>query len=385
VLSLLECANFFEEPRYANRAKIILQAILNNQSTEGWYTEYEGADPGYQTLCLYYLAQVYRLHPDEKLLDSLTRAIEFLAWFVHPDGTFAGEYGSRRTSIYYPGGVALLQDAIPMARSITQFMARSIMENRTITVDTVDIGNLAPLLSSTTLLLDILNTSDMPESITPDLPWQQENQICDFPEAGLYARSTARHYAILGVSNGGVLKIFDRQAQVVLLNDGGYVGENERGLVITTQITELNKNCLATADVIEVQAPFFRMLHASPTPFQFILLRVLNLTLMRSLWLGNRVKDLLVRRLISGKHQVPLYLIRKITFFSDYIEIEDRFSTESALRLHWLKSGVPFVAIHMASARYFQGFTAEPQQEQPQNIDVSQFTSEGFVQIRKVT
>jgi hypothetical protein len=385
VLCLLECANFFNESHYAHRAKTILQTILDHQSREGWYLEYEGADPGYQTLCLHYLAQVYQLSPDERLRNSLTKAVDFLAWFVHPDGTFAGEYGSRRTSIYYPGGLALLQGAIPMARSMTQFMTKSIVENRTITVDTVDIGNLAPLLSSTTLLLDIFKATDMAGFTTPDLPWQRENQICDFSEAGLYVRSTARHYAILGASNGGVLKVFDRQTQVILLNDGGYVGEDKRGLAITTQITELDKKRVATADAVEVECPFFRMLQASPTPFQFILLRLLNLTLMRSLWLGNRVKDMLVRRLISGKHRIPLCLRRKVIFSADYIEIEDRFSVEKPLSLLWLKCGVPFVAIHMASARYFQGFTAEPQQEQLQHVDVSLLATQGYVQIRKVT
>ena len=33
------------------REKELLKIILNHQSEEGWYKEYEGADQGYQTLC----------------------------------------------------------------------------------------------------------------------------------------------------------------------------------------------------------------------------------------------------------------------------------------------------------------------------------------------
>ena len=40
------------------RAKNLLGIILDNQSSDGWYSEYGSADPGYETLGLYYLADV---------------------------------------------------------------------------------------------------------------------------------------------------------------------------------------------------------------------------------------------------------------------------------------------------------------------------------------
>ena len=77
------------------RDKELLQIIYDNQSSEGWYKEYEGADPGYQTLCTYYLSCVYELTKDEKLLESLRRSARFLSHFIHPDGTIGGLYVSR--------------------------------------------------------------------------------------------------------------------------------------------------------------------------------------------------------------------------------------------------------------------------------------------------
>ena len=380
VFSLLTCAEFFDESRYERRAEFLLQRILNHQSNEGWFLEYEGADPGYQTLCIHYLAQVYQMKPDERLLKALTKAVNFLSWFVNPDGTFAGEYGSRRTAVYYPGGLALLQ-SIPMALSITQHMVWSIAEENTVTIDDVDVGNVAPLLSSYILLLDTLKANETNLNLAvPPLPWQEENACQDFAEAGLYVRSSKRYYAVTGASNGGVLKIFDRDQRRLLLDDGGYVGESEDGSKVTTQITDLKRKCLATHKHIQIEVPFYRMPQTVLTPAQFVLLRILNLTIMHSVWLGNQVKALLVRRLISGKRRVPLNLVRTLIFEREHVVIQDQLTIQSQFSLRWLECGRPFVAIHMASSRYFQGFSVSDQRGQPHTVDVLSLKTRGIVQ-----
>jgi len=102
-LALQKAGNFLKQPAYNARSREILDFILSKQSREGWYVEYGGADPGYQTLCMYYLAQIYGIAPYNELRKSLSTSLDFLQYFVQPDGSFGGEYGSRRTEIYYPG------------------------------------------------------------------------------------------------------------------------------------------------------------------------------------------------------------------------------------------------------------------------------------------
>lgn len=77
----------------ARRGRVFLERILSAQSPEGWFREYEGADPGYQTLATYYLAALHQLRPDLELLEPLRRSIRFLWRFAHPDGSFGGHYG----------------------------------------------------------------------------------------------------------------------------------------------------------------------------------------------------------------------------------------------------------------------------------------------------
>jgi len=379
VLSLLLSAEYFGETRYQERAETILEAILKQQSPEGWFLEYEGADPGYQTLCLYYLAQVYQKLRSEVLRKVLDRAVTFIAHFVHPDGTFAGEYGSRRTAIFYPGGMALLSQEFPMAFSITQAMCRSIYAGHTVTLCDVDTGNLVPLLSNyiCTLQTGVLNE----EVAAPSLPWEHSMVRQDFSQAGLYVRGTERYYAILGTSNGGVLKVFDKPQRRILWDDGGYVGQLADGTLITTQVTTLGRPCAVGEDDIMLTSDFHKVLHSLPTPGRFVLLRLLSLTLMHSLWLGNMAKKGLVKLLISGKWRCAMQLQRRVRFETNRVVVEDLLSKSPRLRVAWLEFGRKFVSIHMASARYFEGQQLAPPPPVPR-IDVNRLNQQQCLNVQ---
>lgn len=353
-LALLKLGRYFDHREAVTAARRFLSRVLDSQSREGWYVEYEGADPGYQTLCLHYLAQYYRLEPDDRLKQSLGRAFDFIQWFVHPDGTFGGEYGSRRTAVFYPGGTALLSGEFPVAAAIWNRMRNALESGQTVTPDRVDIGNLAPLLSS--WLLAAGNWKDQFENL-PELPCQKNSATADFPGCGIYVRNRDGKYVVCGTANGGVIKAFDRDSGKMLFNDGGYVGGLHNGGKITTQLTLLNRKVSATESGIEFEAPFFVMPDAVPTPFKFLLLRMLNLTLMRNIGLGNLVKSLLVKMLISGKRRVPLVLTRKLRWRDDgVVEMEDALFVTGRIKLDFLQTGVPFCGIHMASAKYFDNF-----------------------------
>ena len=60
-----------DDHRYGARGRHFLQRIYDRQSAEGWYEEYGGADPGYQTHGTFYLARIWQLTGDVTLLDSL--------------------------------------------------------------------------------------------------------------------------------------------------------------------------------------------------------------------------------------------------------------------------------------------------------------------------
>jgi hypothetical protein len=364
-LSLIATGDYFDEPRYKKRSSTLIDQVLASQSDEGWFPEYGGSDPGYQTLCLYYLAKIYRLHPDSQLKHALEHAVEFLSWFAHPDGTFGGEYGSRRTAIFYPGGLALLAPEFPIAGSLLDFMARAIANGLTVTLNDVDVFNIAPVLETYIAVLDAGAVGQ--EEGNPPLPCQWDKAKRDFKEAGIYVRKTERYYALFGVSNGGVLKIFDCRQSKAIWNDSGYVGQTSTGDYITTQVTDLDRPCRLTENGVYIETRFCSLPNASPTPAAFVLLRLMNLTAMRSIRLGNFIKKMLVNLLITAKRQVPLSLQRSVQFGVEKIIVTDKI--HGRLLMRWIEFGRPFVAIHMASARYFQG-AAGTGNWKPRRIDV---------------
>ena len=350
-LALSAAADRLREPRFEARAAALLARVLDAQSTEGWFTEYDGADPGYQTLCVDYLSDLFERRPSPRLAGALDRAVAFLQWFAHPDGTFGGLYGSRRTSLVYLAGLARLAARNPVAAALCEAAATAMAQRDTAGPASVDAGNLAPMLTSAARSLDFLRDRMGDGAV---LPCDRPAATADFPGAGIHVRGNARHYAICGVSNGGTLTVFLRDSRRLVLDDGGYVAALIDGALVTTQRTALDRQARVTGAAIDVEAAFVQMPAALPTPGRFLVLRLLNLTVMRNIAVGNWVKRRLVAMLMRGGGSVPLRLSRRVIFEEDGVRIEDRIDNPDGLSLQWMSGGRPFNGIHMASAGYCQ-------------------------------
>ena len=202
---------------------------------------------------MHYLAQIYSIKPSPELKLALGKSLGFLKYFAHPDGTFGGEYGSRRTEIYYPGGIALLAGEFPDAACLHKYMLSSIEAGSTVTLADVDMGNTAPLLNSYILALDAEKSVSTPSA----LPFQEPNVNKDFPLSGFAVRSRKNFYLILGSSNGGVVKVFDKKSGTLVMDDCGVLGVNNKKEKITTQSTQLN-NAMRTGDnELECESYFY--------------------------------------------------------------------------------------------------------------------------------
>jgi hypothetical protein len=231
-------------------------------------------------------------------------------------------------------------------------MSESIDAGRTTTLADIDIGNLAPLLVN--YLAASRGGLGVSQGEPPPLPWQR-HASADMPEAGLYVRATPRYYAILGASNGGVLKVFDTVEGAILCDDGGYVGALSDGTLVSTQVTDLATPTRVTAHEIEVTASCCDMLQAVPTPWTGLALRLASLTVMRVQWPAELIKRALARLLITGVRRRPVQVRRLVRFDPESVFVHDEITRSGRVTLSWLQSGRRFVSIHMASAKYFDG------------------------------
>ena len=86
-----------------------------------------------------------------------------------------------------------------------------------------------------------------------------------------------------------------------------------------------------------------------PSPTKFLFLRLLNLTFMKNISIGNLIKKLLVKMLIINRKKIPLKLKRELIFKNNEIKIIDIITKNNGYNIIKLSFGSPFNSIHMAS------------------------------------
>lgn len=338
------------------RARELLVRILRHQSDEGWLREYEGADPGYQSLCTYYLADVHRLRPDWALAEPLARSARFLWHFAHPDGSFGGLYGSRCTRFYYPAGIEALASEVPEAAALARYMAASIASDRVVTLAAIDEPNLVPMFNAYCWAAVSWNETDATRAV-PALPAQSGEVFRrSFPQAGLWIDAGPEHYTIVNTHKGGVVAHFLRGK--VAFIDAGVVVSDASGRLGSSQAFSEENQATLEGDLLSVEATISPMPKQLPTPFQFLLLRLLCLTLFRLRPLREWVKRLLVRLLITRRQRWPVRNVRQIRL-GPVLTVSDKLITATGYRA--VPDPGPFVAIHMASQGYWQRQDEEAQ------------------------
>lgn len=344
------------EERFETRSRYFLQRIYDHQSDEGWYEEYGGADPGYQTHATFYLARIWQLNHDPVLLESLRRSVVFLSHFIHPNGTLGGEYASRNTEFYYPAGLEIMAPHLAEADAIARFMRPSVARQTVAGVSTMDAYNFWPLLNN---YLFASIQAPPPNAAAEPLPCQREMEIY-FAGAGLWVKSAPSYYAVCGLSKGGVLKVYDRASTKLVASDCGYFAQTHGKKTVSSQGFSRQGDWEARDGEIIVRTGFTQINQRVQTPWLFLGFRVFSLTLGRFQSAAYWLKNILVRVLIYRRSPSPLRLTRNVRFEKDRISVSDRIETSKTLPLLRLASEPKSSTIHMGSSRYFQPQELDP-------------------------
>ena len=178
--ALFRWYNITSDNRAQRKATKLLKRITDGQSSEGWFSEYGGFDPGYQTLAIYYLADIYINNQDESLLLMLERSMNFLKYFIHPDGSIGGTYGSRCTRFYVPGGITALSEQLPICKKICDLMSISIQSHTVVGLSEIDELNLIPFFNA--YCWSASKISDLKQTKSAILPYEQKEDYNWFLE-----------------------------------------------------------------------------------------------------------------------------------------------------------------------------------------------------------
>lgn len=331
------------------KALMLLERIKRNFNEEGWFNEYGGADPGYQSLGMYFLASLMEFYPEPELKKYLNKSCKFLSHFVHPDGSFGGLYGSRGTQLYYPAGFEILGKNVPFARAIANYMSKSIKNKETVTLASVDEPNLIPMFNVyCRAAVEFEKQKTTHRAIK--LPCERRQKYRKFwPIAGLLIDSSHSHYTVISTHRGGVTYHFNNKKRELI--DTGILVETKNNVYLSSQsLSPSNKVEICDSKVV-VHSVFHKIRRPLPGPLKFLVLRLLNLTLMRFYFPREYAKRFLVKHLITGNQSSTMENIRTIQFGSNLVIQDTPLLNGTAKRLH--KNTVHF-SQHMASSGYWQ-------------------------------
>jgi len=346
------------ENRFEKRSNYFLQKILDHQSSEGWYDEYGGADPGYQTHGSFYLARLFQLSGNVRIADSLDDSFQFLAHFIHPDGSMGGEYGSRNTQTYYPAAFEMFSGRSGSAHWISATMLSSVEHLAAAGLGTVDIYNFFPLLNN--YVFAYLASDREDHRGEAKVPPQGSGSVLCFPKAGIMKIRNDEYELYIGLSKGGVVKAFSMRDKRLCLNDCGYIGTLKSGQLISSQSFDRKRNIRFNSDYVVIEGNFSEFKRPVLKPFTFIGFRTFSLTLGRFRTFSYWLKTLLVKVLIHRRHELDLKYIRRIHWQSDGFTIQDWLQGSIGDKIDNLRREDLFTTIHMGSSRYFLPNEIEP-------------------------
>ena len=115
----------------------------------------------------------------------------------------------------------------------------------------------------------------------------------------------------------------------------------------------------------------------TPSPLNYLLLRIANLTFMRLRFINEAVKKAFVKLLINKQSPLPLRVNRMIEFQKGTIHITDTIEKRGSIKIKSLVYENKFSTIHMASSRYF--IPSQLRKMVKPTIDIGALNSKGLI------
>ncbi len=319
---------------------------------DGWFLEYETADPGYQTQCLHYLTLCYQIDPQDEIKRKVLAGIEdFCSYFLFPDKSYAGLFAGRATELFYPYPFFYWAEKSEVSRQIVGFLYRDPSDSL-VKWPALDYENAVRLGTNYLLSFPLYRSMRLPGEFSglPCLGGREKN----WKSAGLVVISDAMKYGAVNLYRGGIFKFVDKSSKKHI-QDTGYVIEY-KGKKYTNAIFSTKAICEKSQDGrYSVYTGFYLIRDDYLDPAKLVFLRLFGLRILQFAGFTNFVKRVMVRALLMKKEAGPFTFSRVlkneggIFFLEDIIEPADKnasFLCSSTTRMF------PF---HMACAGYFAG------------------------------
>jgi hypothetical protein len=334
------------EDRYRRGSDQFLELTLSWQNEEGWFQEYEGADPGYHSCSIDFLAKLRQKSGNGDLTPHLHKAIRFARHFIHPDGSYAGEYGSRNTYHFYPHGFELMAPESNDALEIVELFLRYAMPRRSRYYN--DDNRMCAHY-----VYDWIQAwqdyAPIPERSATEL--HRTTRDTYFDQAGLFVRQRPDYSVVISCLKGGTLKIVGKQGP--LYSDTGILLQSEDQTLVSHLVNPNNRIEVQENPVhIRVEGHLCKRRAPLMTPLKHMLFRILVLTIGRLN--PNWVRILIQKLFITGKVASDIRFNRVIQLHDDRVEIIDSLEGKPLDKKFKIISTPDATSIYVANSNTFQ-------------------------------
>jgi len=326
-----------------------LNKVLSCQSEEGWFQEYDGADLGYLTTTISFLAKIYRQNRSQRLLHSLERAIDFASYFVYPDGSFGGTLGSRHTEHFHPHGFEIVGSRVPLAIAVADQILYGISNKKAVTPRVMDDKYFSNQVIE--YIQSFLDAAPRPDTGSP-LPYEKQQFVKHFRHSGMLVVNK-NYYAVIATKKGCILKVFDRVARRPLLIDAGLAGLTEKGEAVATQWPDDSPKIRTDANSAHYSGTFRKIHRESLSSLKMVLTRLALLTLARHEKVAFQFKRAFIDRLITSAERTGIRYQRSISYDDEIFQVEDRIGLDGTESLKSLAIVSPFYPRYVPASEYF--------------------------------
>jgi len=349
LLSLTLASRLLETDRWDDAIRERWDLLYSWESKEGWFQEYNGFDPGYHTLTLSCLTRLYELGPNDRLRDSISRGVALISHFVHPDGSFGGEYASRNTYNFFPHGFELAGKWMPDALLINDRFLEGLAKGLgACYADDHIIGH-----HTWNYLLawkDFVEERPSPKPVT--------NERLLLSEAGVLIDQRDNTRIYIALNKGGVFSLYrnghlvlsDTQFSLVVGN--GDRVKNAVGHLIGDYAFQID------SDTIIVQGNLGYAKQKQMKTSSLVLLRLMMVTAGR--FFHNTVRKILQKILITGREAAPFMFYRQFQWREGKWHLTDELRTENWKPVIAAGIGGGQTSIFVAMSRTYQQSQLQP-------------------------
>jgi hypothetical protein len=349
VLCLDLLTDLLQSSRWERSRAQRLERVLSWQNPEGYFQEYEGCDPGYHTLTISCLARVYHMRPDPRIKEALTTAVRLAAQFMHPDGTYGGEYGSRNTYNFFPHGFELVGQWMPDALRINDRFLIGLQ------------SGLAPCYTDDHIVgHHIWNYLLAWRDFVPErpAPLPRPTGRVWLKNAGILIDRRDDMELYLALNKGGVFKLF--RGDRLITSDTQISVQVSRGRIIKPAVAHLidHYDIEVSENEIRVEGNLGWAKQQQMTPLRFMALRVFMLSTGR--FFPNLVRKFLQNILITGKKVAPFRFQRRLQWRDGNWHISDELRARSWNTVLKVGIGCDQTSIYVVMSRVFQRGQLQP-------------------------